>query len=146
MKIYFAGSIRGGRGNKEMYLEIISCLKNYGEVLTEHVGSQKLDEMGEKDLTEEEIYNRDIKWLEGADLVVADVTVPSLGVGYEISRAEYTNKPVLCVCKKFEEGKKLSAMIVGDKKIKTEYYETPTDVKNILENFFKNYGKNKSEC
>ena len=47
MKIYFAGSIRGGRNDKEIYLKLIQHLSNYGEVLTEHVGDQKLPETGE---------------------------------------------------------------------------------------------------
>ena len=137
MKIYFAGSIRGGREHKEKYLEIINCLKNYGKVLTEHIGSQDLDHLGEKGLTEGEIYNRDIKWLEEADVFIADVSVPSLGVGYEIAKAEEMGKKILCICKKFEEGKKLSTMIMGDNNIKKEYYQTTEDVKNILDKFFK---------
>jgi nucleoside 2-deoxyribosyltransferase len=136
MKIYFAGSIRGGRQNKEKYLEIINCLKNYGEVLTEHIGDQKMDHLGERNISEEEIYDRDIKWLKEADVAVADVSVPSLGVGYEIARLEEMGKKILCVCKKLEDGKKLSAMITGDKNIKTEYYETSLDIENILERFF----------
>jgi hypothetical protein len=136
MKIYFAGSIRGGRENKEKYLEIINCLKNYGNVLTEHIGDQKLDHLGERNISEEEIYNRDIKWLKEADVAVADVSVPSLGVGYEIAKLEEMDKNILCVCKKMEDGKKLSAMIVGDKNIKTEYYETSSDIEAILKRFF----------
>ena len=47
MKIYFAGSISGGRNDKEFYLEIINLLKTYGEVLTEHIGGANLSKMGE---------------------------------------------------------------------------------------------------
>jgi 2'-deoxynucleoside 5'-phosphate N-hydrolase len=42
MKIYFAGSIRGGRDDWSLYLEIIERLKEYGEILTEHIGSSEL--------------------------------------------------------------------------------------------------------
>ena len=38
MKIYFAGSIRGGREEEETYLKFIEHLATYGQVLTEHVG------------------------------------------------------------------------------------------------------------
>ena len=47
MKIYFAGAIRGGRDDKELYLEIINYLKEYGEVLTEHIGDQSINTLGE---------------------------------------------------------------------------------------------------
>ena len=58
MKIYFAGSIRGGRGDKVFYDKIISLLKAYGTVLTEHVGDQSLNPRGEtenKDQSQEKI-------------------------------------------------------------------------------------------
>ena len=42
MKIYFAGSIRGGRGDAEIYAQIIEFLQGYGEVLTEHIGDTSL--------------------------------------------------------------------------------------------------------
>ncbi len=42
MKIYFAGSIRGGRDDAEIYSGIIELLKRYGDVLTEHVGDRTL--------------------------------------------------------------------------------------------------------
>ena len=87
MKIYFAGSIRGGRGNAEIYAQIIDFLQGFGEVLTEHVGQGNLDAMGESTLSDNEIHDRDLKWLAESDIMVAEVTNPSLGVGYEIGRA-----------------------------------------------------------
>ena len=48
MKIYFAGALRGGREDQELYLEIINYLKQFGEVLTEHVGNKSIDLSGEK--------------------------------------------------------------------------------------------------
>lgn len=46
MKIYFCGSIRGGRQDADIYMKIIDQLKSYGEVLTEHVGYISIDETG----------------------------------------------------------------------------------------------------
>jgi len=60
MKIYFAGSIRGGRDDKEIYLQIINHLGKYGKVLTEHVGDKNLSILGEDGKTEDYIFNRDI--------------------------------------------------------------------------------------
>ncbi len=136
MKIYFAGSIRGGRDDKRNYLTIISLLKKYGEVLTEHIGGQKLSAMGEDGLSDEYIYNRDMKWLNDSDVIVAEVTTPSLGVGYEIGKME-DKKPVLCL---FREPNKiiLSAMMGGNKIIKIEKYKNLSDIEKILEKFFKN--------
>ena len=41
MKIYFAGSIRGGRDDVGLYEQIIEILNSYGEVLTE-VGNKNI--------------------------------------------------------------------------------------------------------
>ena len=135
MKIYFAGSIRGGRDDKELYLEIINLLGKYGKVLTEHIGDKTLSAMGEDGPTDEYIYDRDMAWLNEADVVVAEVTTPSLGVGYEIGKME-DNKPVLCFYRE-QDGKRISAMIGGNKNVKIERYRTIDDLGPILETFFK---------
>src|SRR5881392_1500730 len=109
MKIYFAGSIRGGRGDQALYFEIIRLLSNFGEVMTEHIGDESLGPAGEN-LTDQEIYDRDLAWLSGTDCLVAEVTAPSLGVGFEIGKMTEWGKPVLCLHRP-REGRLLSAMI-----------------------------------
>ena len=93
MKIYFAGSICGGRDDAALYRQIIVMLMEYGEVLTEHVGDASLTRAGEDGPSDEAIYGRDMAWLTEADIVVAEVTVPSHGVGYEVAWAEALGKP-----------------------------------------------------
>ncbi len=58
-QIYFAGSIRGGRQDQALYLEIIERLKKYGEVLTEHIGDAALSSVGE-DNSNQYIHERDL--------------------------------------------------------------------------------------
>ena len=88
MKIYFAGSIRAGRGDQELYHQLIQGLQRYGQVLTEHVGDSSLTELGDRGSSDQGIYARDMGWLAEADLMVAEVSTPSLGVGYELGLAE----------------------------------------------------------
>ncbi|KAK7089980.1 putative 2'-deoxynucleoside 5'-phosphate N-hydrolase 1 [Littorina saxatilis] len=108
--IYFAGSIRGGRDDRELYHRIIQQLKQYGQVFTEHVADPAL----EKDLNtdDKEIHDRDMEWLHKSDALVAECTQTSLGVGYEIGRAVALNKKILCLYRP-QTGKRLSAMIRG---------------------------------
>lgn len=47
-----------------------------------------------------------------ADAVIAEVTNPSLGVGYEIAKAEEWGKPVLALFRE-DSNRRLSAMIEG---------------------------------
>lgn len=134
MKIYFAGSIRGGRDDAALYRQIISLLIEYGEVLTEHVGSAGLTRAGEEGWSDGEIYERDMAWLGEADAVVAEVTVPSHGVGYEIARAEALGKPVLCLYRQ-DPGRRLSAMLAGNPALHCETYQSIGDLKPILRRF-----------
>lgn len=135
MKIYFAGSIRGGRHDVEIYSTIIEYLRRFGEVLTEHIGDKNLSVTGDDGPGDEFIHDRDVEWLLSADVVVAEVTVASLGVGYEIGRAVENNIPVICLCRE-EPGRRLSAMIAGNNRIKVFTYHSVSELKMILEKYF----------
>ena len=102
MNIYFAGAIRAGRDDQEIYHQLIQGLQRHGTVLTEHVGDSALTQWGDDGPSDQIIFQRDMAWLAQAALVVAEVTMPSLGVGYEIGRAESLGIPVLCL---YREGK-----------------------------------------
>ncbi|MCA1759254.1 MAG: nucleoside 2-deoxyribosyltransferase, partial [Bacteroidales bacterium] len=112
MKIYFAGSIRGGREDAALYAQIIEYLKNFGEVLTEHIGDPRLTHLGYDGPTDRFIHDRDLDWLLSAHVVIAEVTTVSMGVGYEIGRAVANGKKVLCLFRP-DSGRNLSAMIAG---------------------------------
>jgi nucleoside 2-deoxyribosyltransferase len=134
-KIYFSGAIRGGRDHVSTYQKIIRMLKKYGTVLTEHIGDAELSTSGEP-LLDTEIYQRDMKWLHDADIVIADVSVPSLGVGYEIAKAEELNKKIACLYRSDSESA-LSAMIAGNRRIRLYRYGDEQDLETSLESFFK---------
>lgn len=116
MRIYFAGSIRGGRDDAAIYMELVRILQRHGEVLTEHVAT-----VGEEQLPDVDIYARDLDWLLSCDAVVAGVTTPSLGVGYEIAVAVERGIPVLCLFRP-EGGGRLSAMLTGNPDITVVEY------------------------
>jgi len=134
MKIYFAGSIRGGRDNKEIYLKIINHLKKFGQVITENIGDQTLTNSG-KNIKSEQIYERDMNWIREADIFIAEVSTPSLGVGYEISIAEKLGKKILCLFRQ-QEGKKLSAMVGGNKNLVVKEYNNLEQALQHVEDFF----------
>ena len=122
MKIYFAGSIRGGRDDRALYLKIIEHLRQYGTVLTEHVGNPELSSYGEQGSSDNWIYDRDMSWIHEANVLVAEVSTPSLGVGYEIGKAEGLGKKILCLYRQ-EPNKRLSAMISGNSKVTIKEYD-----------------------
>lgn len=137
MKIYFAGSIRGGRENRGLYFQLIQRLSKYGQVLTEHVGDKEITELGESDQSDEYIYNRDMSWLQEAEVVIAEVSTPSLGVGYEIRKTEEMGKRILCLYRN-QWDKRLSAIISGNKNVRVAEYENLEQAFGYIEDFLKN--------
>ena len=135
MKIYFAASIRGGRKDQNKYNELIRFISSKVEVLTEHVGDSSLEQTGEQNLSDKEIYQRDLEWLESAVAVIAEVTNPSLGVGYELGIAEKLGKPVLCLFDEADHNCNLSAMISGNHKITTFHYTSLDQAKEEIISF-----------
>jgi|SRR5882672_4909180 len=136
MKIYFAGAIRGGRNDAALYYEIVQQLRKYGEVLTEHLGNSELGVLGQ-DIGDRNIHDRDLDWLNTSDYLVAEVTVPSLGVGYEIANATQWGKPVLCLYRP-AEGRSLSAMISGCNALTVREYQRPAELTEIFAEFLRN--------
>ena len=128
-KIYFAGSIRGGRIDAELYGRLIEYMQKDNIVLTEHIGSPHLNlmEQGKRDI---DIYDEDTAWLRESDIVIAECTCPSLGVGYEMAYAEKIGKP----CHIFYDRTKtqLSAMLTGNPYFHIHPYESEEEIYNTL--------------
>ena len=129
-KVYFAGSIRGGRVDADLYRRLIEHIQKTTVVMTEHVGSKKLNllEQGKKDV---EIYEQDTNWLRECDVVIAECTCPSLGVGYELAFAEKLGKP----CHIFYNRTKtqLSAMLTGNPYFNIHPYEREEEIFQRIE-------------
>lgn len=135
LRIYFCGSIRGGRNDAQLYHDLIEYLKSFGRVLTEHIG--RLDLVDERDIPPCQIHERDLTWLKTADVIIAEVTVASLGVGYELGRAVEMGKPILCLYRKNED-KILSGMISGSPGIISVVYSEIEEAKIWIKGFLQN--------
>jgi nucleoside 2-deoxyribosyltransferase len=111
MKIYFACSISGGRDDEDIYKQLVRTLLSMGvDVPTAHIAENGIEEL---DAREDpfDIYFRDVSWIEESDLLIAEVSTPSHGVGYEIGYALDLNKPVLCL---YRQQVVISKMILGN--------------------------------
>lgn len=134
MNIYFAASILGSQAHPVDYMAIVELLKAYGTVLTEHVGTQATKARAEHNLTFTEIHDRDIAWLLQADVVVAEISNPSLGVGYEIGRAVEHDKRVLCVYS--SSAQKVSGMLQGSSALSVRAYQSIDELKAVCDEYF----------
>ena len=111
MKIYFACSITGGREFEAVYQVIVDALGQAGhQVPNAHLAESGVSEK-ETVLHPNEVYARDVAWIRECDALIAEVSVPSHGVGYEIGFALGIEKPVLAL---YQEGRKVSKMITGN--------------------------------
>lgn len=133
MKIYFAGSIAGGRDDAPIYEQIVKILQLYGQVLTEHIGKIELTDRGEI-LEPKFIFDRDVAWLTESDLLVAEVTNPSLGVGYELGISEKLGKKVLCLFRP-SAGRRLSPMVSGNSHYEIIEYQEPSELEEIFRKY-----------
>ncbi len=134
LRIYFSGSISGGRDLLQNFRIIVERLKTYGAVLTEHIADPNLEAGGE-DMHSDEIFQRDLEFLNDADIIIGEVTTPSLGVGYELAWGVEQGKPVhalFCTA----SGRRLSAMVDGNPGIHVHRYSDVGELAGIISNIF----------
>jgi 2'-deoxynucleoside 5'-phosphate N-hydrolase len=116
LRIYLACTVRGDRGAVMALRELVGDLEAAGHaVLTKHLLDDNVD-TAESALTEREVYDRDIKWLEACDLLIADASGSSFGVGFEVGyvlgRSDRTNQRVLLLYRT-DRRAAISRLIVG---------------------------------
>jgi nucleoside 2-deoxyribosyltransferase len=111
VNIYFSCSLTGGRDDEAIYSRLVDYLLAQGHsVPTAHLA--RPDVMAEERTIEpREVYTRDVDWVRAADRLVAEVSTPSHGVGYEIALALTLGKPVLCL---HRQGARVSKMLTGN--------------------------------
>ena len=138
MKIYFACSISGGRKDEIAYQYMVQVLIEMGiDVPTAHIAETGIEEVDAREESRD-IYERDVNWIRESDLLVAEVSTPSHGVGYEIGYALDLDKPVLCL---YQKGVVVSKMITGNPHplLTMMEYQDMTHAEEILRTYLKPY-------
>jgi nucleoside 2-deoxyribosyltransferase len=134
MNIYFACSITGGREFESVYQTIAKALaQDCHEVPTAHLAESGVM-AAEAEIDPLEVYTRDVTWIRASDALIAEVSAPSHGVGYEIGYALGLGKPVLAL---YERGRKVSKMISGnpDPNLSVKTYGSPQDAVQLVREF-----------
>lgn len=136
MNIYFACSITGGRNEENIYQVIVNTLQSDGHIVpTAHLSQPDVILM-EDVVDPEDVYTRDIEWIENCQALIAEVSTPSHGVGFEISYALSIGKQVLCL---HRHGVRISKMLSGNNHpgIRIRNYQDEGDIVTILRDFTK---------
>lgn len=134
MNIYFACSITGGREYESVYQAIVAALIGDGhELPTAHLADSSAAAQEAK-LDPQAVYARDTGWIRTCDVLIAEVSVPSHGVGYEIGYALGLGTRVLAL---HQEERKISKMISGnsDSNLTLMKYKTPKDAIELIRGY-----------
>lgn len=131
MKIYVSGSIYGGTQKIDTYKILIEELEKYGDVLNKEIADPNTiaNEVYQKD---EDIFNDLEEKLIIADVIVAEVSISSLGVGYELGFADKLNKKIIAIYDEIYTPK-VTTMIRGNKRITLIPYQRIEEITNNLD-------------
>ncbi len=135
MNIYFSGSIYGGRQKLDSYKKLVKKLKEIGNVLNEEVADDDVVEK-EKNINDCDVFESLVKRMDIADFIFAEITIPSLGVGYELGYADSHNKKIIAIYDKTVVPK-VTTMLRGNKKIIIIPYTDINEIINNLEDIIK---------
>ena len=135
MIIYCAGPIKGDTTYQNYYEEIINFIEAQGHTALAELNSR----FGQSvPLSDKQIYRRDIKWIDGSTIMIAEISGPSLGVGFEIAYALTKRKiPVLALVNK--KVKSFSTMLSGcDSELLTiAKYDDEHELREIIRAYIK---------
>ena len=137
MNIYFACAIVGGRQDEAVYSQLVQALLDDGHQVPTAANAGLLGIKGlESEMAPRDVYTRDTSWIDACDVLIAEVSTPSHGVGYEISYALERQKPVLCLARR---GVRMSKMITGNTMpgIVNADYANKNEAQEIMRRFLK---------
>jgi len=137
MNIYFSCSISAGRNDQPVYLSLVDALLQDGHIVpTAHFSDANILAL-ETVMTADVVFQRDVNWVKGCDALVAEVSTPSHGVGYEIALAESLGKPIFCC---YANGKRVSKMVLGNPypRYRAIGYQSSEEAVRHMREFLKN--------
>jgi nucleoside 2-deoxyribosyltransferase len=140
MRIYLACTVRGDRGGLSAARALADLLERQGHtVLTRHLLADDAD-AAESALSERAVFERDVSWLNAADVLIAEASGSSYGVGFEVGyvlgRAESSGQRVLLL---YDAARRphISRLIAGNAHgwCTTYPYRDPADLMRFVESF-----------
>jgi len=141
MIVYCAAPIKGDQKFHNYCLDIIKQVSSLGHTALSELNSEFKPAIP---LTDSEIFSRDIKWIDKSEIVIAEVSGPSLGVGFEIAYSIYKKKMnVLALVN--SEALDVSAMVTGchSELLTIKKYADTEDLKKSVSVFIKKFESTK---
>ena len=145
MHIYLACTVRGDRGALDFARLIAATADACGHVvLTTHLLDDGVD-AAESALTEREVFERDLAWLSRADMLIAEASGSSFGVGFELgyflASAAATGRRALLLYEA-RRREKVSRLALGNSHphCTTVGYEDAAELSRVVEAFLRESG------
>ena len=141
MKVYLTAPSDRVKRNRKLYNDVLGTLNkqkfrntnDYIELLTKN----------KKIKISNNVYRETIKKVKQADLVVADISLPSISVGSIIEYALKGSIPSLYLCEDRLEAN-IPTILLNDKSaLRTKLIYSRKNVTKLLANFLKDFQKNK---
>lgn len=133
MKAYFSASVRGKATYGKQYRKIVQTLERLDfSVFSDHILKTDSDGIDKQSLDQVQVvYKSLITKLKKSDLVIAEVSTPSVAVGHEITEAINLNKPVILL---HADGGNRAMLLEGmaDAKVQNISYED-ANLESLLE-------------
>jgi hypothetical protein len=144
MQIYLAVTVRGDRGALAAARAVADTIERMGHsVLTRHLLEDGADH-AEARITERDVFERDMEWLTAADVLIAEASGSSYGVGFEVGyvlgRSETDGgraRPRVLLLYDASRRSVVSRLIVGNTHpaCLTRHYRDADDLRGIVERF-----------
>jgi len=114
MKVYFGFTVAGDRSAVDTARKVVQLLEERGhEVLTRHLVSDNAWE-ADRAISPQDVFRRDMGWLDQCDLFIAEVSGSSFGLGFESGYLlGATDKKVVLLYRRDLENK-ISLLITGN--------------------------------
>ena len=139
MKIYFGFTVAGNRSAIDTARRVVGLLEQLGhEVLTRHLVEDNAWE-ADRRISAQEVYRRDMAWLEQCELFIAEVSGSSFGLGFETGYLlGATHKKVVLLYRR-ELEQKVSLLISGNSHANCTVvpYDTVKEVENFITGYFR---------
>lgn len=142
MNIYLACTVRGDRTALQSTRAVASTITDLGHtLLTSHLLEDGVDD-AESTLTEREVFERDLDWLSKADLLIAEASGSSFGVGFEVGYfLATTTDPVRRALLLYDAARRgqVSRLIVGNSHphCLTYAYHDAADLRRFVADFLR---------
>jgi hypothetical protein len=114
VKVYFGFTVAGDRSSLQTARRIVEWLESRGhQVLTRHLVS---DDARQQDrlLRPQQVFERDMRWLEGADIFIAEVSGSSFGLGFESGYVLGSSNRKAVLFYRADSAERISLLITGN--------------------------------